>query len=344
MGLFKQGIEYLTDSPFNIKAPIFIKEFSKESQQLNKLEDVSSKVSEEEKKYIEKDIKMIRAGLEGEQKVYFELKNSFLPIVCLHDVRLVYKTYVAQLDYVVITPVNICILECKKLMGDIEVTNKGDFIRYIKDYKGKLIKKEGMYSPITQNERHIDILTEFLREQLGYKVRDSLLKNIVVIADPKTVINDKFAPKHIKEQIIKYDQLKIKISESIEHGKDKNLLLKSDMNKIAEHLMAYHEPLVMDYSKKYIIKPDEQISNKSDAEVVEEVEGKDLYEKLKAYRLKQSKQEQVKPYFIFNNSQLENLVAVKPNTLEKLIAIQGFGEVKCQRYGQDIVDIIKEFK
>ncbi len=336
MGLLKQGMEYLMDSPFNIKEPIFIKEFSKEDQQIDVLEGLRSKASEEVKKYIEKDIKIIKAGLQGEQNVYFELKNSFLPIICLHDIRLVYKEYVAQLDYVVITPTNICILECKKLTGDIEITNKGDFIRYIKDYKGKFIKKEGMYSPITQNERHINILTQLLREQLGYKVRDSLLYNIVVIADPKTIINDKFAPKSIKDRLIKYDQLKIKINESIEKSKDKNILLKSDMHKIAKCLMAYHEPLIIDHSKKYTIEPIESIETIDDSQ--------NLYEELRAYRLKQSREEKIKPYCIFNNVQLENLVVTKPMTLEELIKIQGFGEVKGQKYGQAIIDIIRERK
>ena len=83
----------------------------------------------------------------GEQNVYYELKNSFIPMLCFHDIRLEYNDYVAQFDFIVITTKFIYVLETKKLSGDIEVNSDGDFIRIFKNNNGKVIKKEGMYSP-----------------------------------------------------------------------------------------------------------------------------------------------------------------------------------------------------
>jgi len=72
-------------------------------------------------------------------------------MLCLHDIRLEYQDYVAQLDFVIITNKFIYVLETKKLNGDIEITPDGDFIRTIRNNDGRFIKKEGMYSPISQN-------------------------------------------------------------------------------------------------------------------------------------------------------------------------------------------------
>lgn len=66
-----------------------------------------------------------------------------------------------------------------------------------------------------------------------------------------------------------------------------------------------------------------------------------LYKQLKQYRYDTSKAEGVKAYFIFNNAQLEKLVTVKPKTLDELKTISGFGDVKSQKYGTAILEIIK---
>ena len=47
----------------------------------------------------------------------------------LRDVKIKYKDMTAQIDYVIITPVFIYYVECKNLIGNITVNDKGDFIR-----------------------------------------------------------------------------------------------------------------------------------------------------------------------------------------------------------------------
>jgi hypothetical protein len=42
-------------------------------------------------KQIEQDMKLIRCGISGEKNVAYELKNSHMPILILHDLNLEYK-------------------------------------------------------------------------------------------------------------------------------------------------------------------------------------------------------------------------------------------------------------
>ena len=48
----------------------------------------------------------------------------------------------------------------------------------------------------------------------------------------------------------------------------------------------------------------------------------------------------IKPYMIFNNDQLVELVKRLPTSKEELIAINGFAEKKFELYGEDIIKII----
>ncbi len=80
----------------------------------------------------------------------------------LHDINLEIDGLAAQIDYIVITRKTTFIIECKNLIGNIEIDSQGNFIRTYK-FNGKYIK-EGIYSPITQNERHLEVLTRLAKE------------------------------------------------------------------------------------------------------------------------------------------------------------------------------------
>jgi superfamily II DNA helicase RecQ len=44
---------------------------------------------------------------------------------------------------------------------------------------------------------------------------------------------------------------------------------------------------------------------------------------------------------ISHNSELMNIAIHKPKTIADLIKIKGFGEVKIEKFGQDIIALIK---
>ena len=133
MSLLDKALDKLIHRKRTITSPIFIKDFVKENQQLKDLIELAYTVNSNKKKLIDKDIKLLKYGMDGEQNVYYELKNSFIPMLCLHDIRLEYKDHVAQFDFILITNKFIYLLESKKLSGDIEVTSDGDFIRIMKN-------------------------------------------------------------------------------------------------------------------------------------------------------------------------------------------------------------------
>ena len=127
------------------------------------------------------------------------------------------------------------VLECKNLFGNIEINSKGDFIRTIRC--GGRYYKEGIYSPITQNQRHLQVLNECRNENHG-KVMAALrnhwfsnfFKGLVVLSNPKTIINDQDAPQEVKKQVIRADQL----VETIKRMNRESSELKSSMKDLKE--------------------------------------------------------------------------------------------------------------
>jgi hypothetical protein len=149
-------------------------------------------------------------------------------------------------------------IECKNLFGDIEIDDKGNFIRRF-NY-GKFYKREGLYSPVTQNERHLNVLREVRRDAkigsflgLAEKVFDenfsSNYKSIVVLANPKTVLNDKKAPKNIREKVIRADQL-VAFIKKMDNTREADWS-DSSMLETMQYFLNCNRPNKSDYARKY---------------------------------------------------------------------------------------------
>lgn len=339
-----------------IKGPEFTKDFSVEdNSQMNNLLQLLDQVTNESKLKVEKELLNMRSGLSGEKNVYYELKNSRLPIVCLHDIRLEYKNYEAQFDFIVIASEFILVLETKKLFGNITIDSEGNFTR---EYQiNNRSYKEGMYSPITQNERHIRLLDEFLKDKK--LIRHCPIYSLIVIANDKTIVNKKYAKSEVKNLIIKHDQLIEKLNQFVSEN-DSVKLKHNHMREIAETILNGNKPIEYDYIKKLglemkpipIEKPEppkkvleESIQIDKDIKDEEEKDNEmqsKLHNRLKQYRYKKSKELKIKAYYVFNNSELEQLVSIKPKTKEQFLLVQGFGEKKFEQFGEDIIGIVKE--
>lgn len=363
MGFLNTLKEVITNKPSTLREPNFIKEFKEENRQFKDLEELLRVAPDEVCKQINQDIKLLSYGMLGEKNVAYELKHSHMSILILHDLYLEYNGLTAQIDFVVISPKFLLVIECKNMVGDIEITSNSDFIRYFKSSNGKVYKKEGIYSPIVQNERHVEIIRDILKNEKHFGKSDfGLIKHIVTVANPKAVINSKYAKKEIKEHIIKHEQLINKMKELSETNKDGHWFTEKAMYNIANSLLKYNGTYTANYEKKYGIslatkEEDKQIDDVNEKEncyeekvelknkeIIDEVgliEESPLYKELKKYRLDKSREEKVKPYFLYSNAQLEAIVKAKPRTIEELKAINGFGDVKCEKYGGDIVGIVK---
>ena len=192
-----------------LKEPVIYKEDSTAIGQIEILKNLMPRLNQEGKELLEKDIRILEYGIQGENSILFELKNSHMPMYVLHDVFLEKDGLQAQIDFIVITRKCTFIIECKNLYGDIEINSNGDFIRTMA-INGKKYK-EGTYSPITQNIRHSELIksikrdkqSNFITKIMVDKYFDCYHKSIVVLANPKTILNAKFAKKDVKSQIIR---------------------------------------------------------------------------------------------------------------------------------------------
>jgi len=170
---------------------------------------------------------------------------------------------------------------------------------------------------------------------------DENYKSIIVLANPKTVLNVSKTKKETRDQLIRNDQL-------IKHIKKLYAMSKNEPNSdkqmysLAEFLMEYHKPKSKDYTLKYgvIQEPTKEVTANANLKI----EDSAIYQEIKAYRLMKSKEEGAKAYYVFTNAQMEELIAKMPESLESLKEISGFGEMRVNKYGQDLLKILADSK
>lgn len=239
---------------FSKPETVILKEGSSAHEQLAALEALRGTLPPKAEKQLEQDIRNVQAGIVGEDRVLYELKNSHMDMVVLQDLFLEHDDLTAQIDFLVLTPQRYFILECKNLYGDIEVNSRGDFVR---SFGGR--KKEGIYSPITQNQRHLDLIHAMKHDSRGLVMNlladsdfEDIYRNYVVLANPKTVLNDRFAKKEIKQKILRVDQLLATIKAvNNEAGPGRDKIPMSRVRKNAEWFLQQHKSNPVDYVAKY---------------------------------------------------------------------------------------------
>ena len=233
-----------------------LKESSDAVMYLERLQDILPRANGQLKDKIQREIEITKAGIYGENVILYELRNSGMDMVVLHDICLETNDGLnAQIDYLVLTPKVNFVIECKNLLGNVEIDSKGNFIRTT-EYRGKRIK-EGIYSPITQNERHLNVLKRKIQEEKGLigswiaeTTFDECYKSLIVLANPHTIVNDRYAKKEIKNMVIRADQLigtlKKISSESQNWASSKNAMLE-----LARKLLENNIEDRKDYLEKY---------------------------------------------------------------------------------------------
>ena len=133
MGIINDALE-----AFRFKDTIFYKEESDLKDKYNALKKLNEEYPNNEELLYE--LYIVKKGLDGENEIAYELKKANIGMYVLRDIKLKYEDLTAQIDYVIITPIYIYYIECKNLIGNITVTDKGDFIREY-TFNGKKIKK-----------------------------------------------------------------------------------------------------------------------------------------------------------------------------------------------------------
>jgi len=321
----------------SIDKPIFIKEYRDQSGLINELDQIKMRTNDNEViKSIEIDQLLIKQGDIGEKAICYEIEKSMIPMLCLHDLCITYEGQTAQIDFVLITNKFISVLESKKLSGDITINSEGQFTRSFKNAQGKIYKKEAIYSPITQNERHIALIHKFLLDKRLIKYAPVI--SFVVLANPKSIINSRYAKKAIKEKIVRGDQLVSRLKGELKKKSDIKLSVVS-MENIAQALLNVHK----EKEQKFVSKYEKYVGDteiKNEAENFD-VSNQNLYETLlKEYRLNKSREMKIKAYMIYNNDQMKILIDAMPKEIDDLIHLKGFGPKKIELFGKDIINIL----
>ena len=319
---------------------IFYKKDSQLEEQISALKELQQEYPNNSK--LNYKLKLCELGLIGENEIEFELKNANIGMYILHDVNLKYKDLTAQIDYIIITTGYTYFVECKNLIGNISVNNRGEFIReYICNHK-KIV--EGIYSPIRQAERHIEIFKKLLDEnQTGImynllkNVRQSWFKPLVVLANSKNILKLQYAPKEIKSQIVRSDSLIDYINKDINNLDKDYLSSQKYMNDLAFKIMQnYNQDIEKDYKEdfqKWLEKDKvEPLSSNANNE--------DIKNKLINYRKTKSQEKNIPTYYIFTNEELNLLLTNLPKTYQELEKSNILSNIKLKLHGQEIINII----
>lgn len=91
-----------------------------------------------------------------------------------------------------------------------------------------------------------------------------------------------------------------------------------------------------------ILKSDLKVVLKLKADNEEKVLNNMLFNKLKLWRRDVAIQEGVKPYIIFSDATLIELCNKLPQNEEELLEIRGMGEKKFKKYGEKLIELLKE--
>jgi ATP-dependent DNA helicase RecQ len=71
-------------------------------------------------------------------------------------------------------------------------------------------------------------------------------------------------------------------------------------------------------------------------------EAEQVFERLRAWRTGVAKELGMPPYVIFHDATLRQIAAAPPTTLAGLALVNGVGETKLARYGQQILDVLAD--
>lgn len=332
---------------FNMfKDTIFLKETSDLQKRYNALLKLREEYSNNNK--IEEELYMIKKGLEGEKEIKYQLTKSNLGLFVIQDLNIEYENLKAQIDYVVITKMYCYFIECKNLIGNITVNDKGDFIREYTIHNKKI--KKGMYSPIRQVEAQRDVYKKLWNNNLS---KNKIINNIkrllaennftdtyrtlVVAANHETILNTRYAPKSIKYRVIKADALVRQIQYDLEHSDRELWYSKNEMKKWADSFLKLNVEKDMDY---YEIYKQRLIENTKIKTPNIEQKAESLKEQLIQFRKTKSTELNIPAYYIFNNQELELLISIKPKTIEELTNAKILTQVKLKLHGKEIIKII----
>ena len=332
MGLIDSAID-----AFRFKDTVFYKENSDLQSKYDALKKLNGEYPNNEE--LLSELFIVKKGLDGENEIAYQLKKAHIGMYVLRDIKVKHEDLTAQIDYVIITPVYTYYVECKNLVGNITVTDKGDFIREF-TINGRKIKK-GMYSPLRQVEAQREVIRKIwesnssaIKKFFASKNFDYYRRVLVVAANQDTILNTNRAPKEMKYKILRADALVRQIEYDLEHrGNDEYLESKKGMEEMAQSYVDLSSKEEINYYDYY----KEKYCNDVSAPIND-----DLKDRLIELRKNRSNEMNIPAYYVFTNEELDKLVELRPKTIEELKNANILTTIKIKTHGEEIIKVINK--
>ena len=332
MGLIDSAID-----AFRFKDTVFYKENSDLQSKYDALKKLNGEYPNNEE--LLSELFIVKKGLDGENEIAYQLKKAHIGMYVLRDIKVKHEDLTAQIDYVIITPVYTYYVECKNLVGNITVTDKGDFIREF-TINGRKIKK-GMYSPLRQVEAQREVIRKIwesnssaIKKFFASKNFDYYRRVLVVAANQDTILNTNRAPKEMKYKILRADALVRQIEYDLDHrGNDEYLESKKSMEEMAQSYVDLSSKEEINYYDYY----KEKYCNDVSASIND-----DLKDRLIELRKNRSNEMNIPAYYVFTNEELDRLVELRPKTIEELKNANILTTIKIKTHGEEIIKVINK--
>lgn len=233
---------------------MIIKNADNKDSAIATLESLLARADDKRQKMIVDELRMMRAGIKGENESAYHLDFHFTKsekLAVIHDLRLNVGGRIAQIDHLLIHQTHkFFVLETKNFSHGLKINDYGEFLRWndwTKCY-------EGMPSPVEQNSRHASVLRDAL-EGLGYK--DPIIESFVLISPNARIDRPKgkdFAG------VVKADQFLGALVKNIEAGTASiggffgavsKFVFGDAPDVIARKIVRLHQPIVIDYEGKF---------------------------------------------------------------------------------------------
>ena len=186
---------------------MLIKSADNQSQRLQLLEYLLSQpLNRQQKTWLEKQLKMLKTGRQGEKDAAFHLDaryrdNQFSAL--FHDFRIEVDGEVAQIDHLVVNHLFAILFETKNFNCNVFINEHGEFSV---QYPG--CNKKGIPSPLDQSQRHARVLGK-LFERLDIKSitgRPLRIRHVVLLS-PQSIIHRPAVDKFDTRNVIKVDAI-----------------------------------------------------------------------------------------------------------------------------------------
>ena len=248
---------------------MIIKEKDSPAEAIQVLEEIlqRSDLPEGVRRRVEQELRMVQAGHRGERDAAYYIDFHFGDHnenwAVIHDLRLEYDGRVAQIDHLLIGRfLEFYVLESKSFAYGVKITEDGEFLVW----RGNRYK--AVPSPIEQNRRHIAVLKSLLEGEGLLPKRAGLRLNPIfrsyVLVSPKSRVIRPDRRLFDTRMVIKADLLYERVKED---GEKAGLLEKvglvareisvEELRTLAQRVVAYHQPIVVDYYARFGLSPRE---------------------------------------------------------------------------------------